>query len=74
VVATDFGNVALHGGVDSRKLPMAQAVEEVAALILEATATRPAELYTRAGMQQQAVDYYAAKDVAEVERKIAARR
>ena len=31
VVATDFGNNALHGGVDSRKLPGAQPAEEVAA-------------------------------------------
>ena len=34
VVATDFGNNAVYGGVDSRSLPSAQPVEEVADVIV----------------------------------------
>lgn len=74
VVATEFGLNALHGGVDSRALPFAQPAGEVAEVILEAVRTRAADVYTRAGLKEQVVEYYAAEDVAAHERKIAAGR
>ena len=58
VVATEFGSNAVHGGVDSRVLPMAQPVEEVADVIARVIDTRAPDVYTRAGMRQMAVDYY----------------
>jgi short-subunit dehydrogenase len=58
VVATDFGNNALGGGVDSRALPNAQPVEEVAAVILGALEQPADEVYTRAGQQQQVIGYF----------------
>lgn len=64
VVATDFGLHALHGGPDSRALPFAQPVDEVAAVIADALEHPRAEVYTRPGMQQQVSDYYAAEDPA----------
>ncbi len=67
VVATDFGNRALHGGPDSRSLPAAQPVEEVAAVIADALEHPRAEVYTRPGLHEQAAAYHAAEDVAEVE-------
>ena len=51
VVATDFGLKALHGGPDSRSLPMAQPVEEVAAVIVEVIERPRADVYTRPGMR-----------------------
>ena len=66
-VATDFGNNALHGGMDSRALPGAQDVEEVAAVIAGAIESRCAEVYTRPQYKQMVADYYAAPDLAEVE-------
>src|SRR5262249_23015134 len=48
VVATEFGNNALHGGVDSRTIPGAQSAEEVADAIANAIDTRGADIYTRA--------------------------
>lgn len=59
VVATDFGRNAAHGGPDSRTLPMAQPVEEVAAVIVRVIDTRAPDVYTRAGMRQRVVDYFA---------------
>jgi short-subunit dehydrogenase len=67
VVATDFGNNAMYGGHDSRAIPMAQAVEEVAGLIADAIEQPRAELYTRPVYQQQVAAYYAAEDVAALE-------
>ena len=58
VVATDFGTNAVHGGVDSRTLPMAQPVDEVAAVIVRVIDTRAPDVYTRAGMRQRAIDYF----------------
>lgn len=47
VVATDFGNNALGGGPDSRSLPGAQPVEEVARIIADGLFEGPLDLYTR---------------------------
>lgn len=67
VVATDFGLNALHGGPDSRVLPMAQPVEEVADVILEVIRTPRADAYTRPGMQERVVAYFGAEDIAAAE-------
>ncbi len=47
VVATDFGKNALFGGPDSRTLPGAQPVGEVARTIAEALRGGPLDAYTR---------------------------
>jgi NAD(P)-dependent dehydrogenase (short-subunit alcohol dehydrogenase family) len=47
VVATDFGKNALGGGPDSRALPGAQPVEEVARLVADGLWSGPLDLYTR---------------------------
>jgi NADP-dependent 3-hydroxy acid dehydrogenase YdfG len=47
VVATEFGNNALGGGPDSRTLPGAQSVDEVARVIADGLFTGPLDLYTR---------------------------
>jgi NAD(P)-dependent dehydrogenase (short-subunit alcohol dehydrogenase family) len=47
VVATDFGKNALHGGPDSRTLPGAQPVDEVARAIADAIRGGPLDVYTR---------------------------
>jgi len=67
VVATEFGLNALHGGVDSRKLPNAQSAEDVAKVIVGVIDNPRADVYTRPGAQQQVVDYFAAPDLALVE-------
>ncbi len=67
VVATDFGNNALHGGLDSRSFAWAQPVEEVAQVMADAIDTPCAEVYTRPAYRDQVRDYYAAEDLAEVE-------
>lgn len=59
VVATDFGANALHGGPDSRTLPEAQPVEEVAAVLAWAIAERREDVYTRPGMRQRVLDHFA---------------
>ena len=48
VVATEFGNNALGGGPDSRTLPGAQPVDEVARVIADGLFAGPVDLYTRA--------------------------
>jgi len=63
VVATEFGVRALGGGPDSRTLPNAQPVEEVADVIADLIAHPRAEAYTRPGFRQQVVDYFAAEDL-----------
>jgi short-subunit dehydrogenase len=63
VVATDFGNNALHGGPDSRTLPNAQSVEEVAAVIASVIQTRKADVYTRPGAWRMVADYYAQEEI-----------
>lgn len=69
VVATDFGSRALHGGPDSRRLPGAQSVEEVAAVIASVIDERRVDVYTRPELQQLVLAYYGAKDMAEAENK-----
>lgn len=47
IVGTDFGNNSLHGGVDSRALPGAQDVHEVAKLIADGIRDGKMDIYTR---------------------------
>ena len=63
VVATDFGNNASHGGPDSRTLPNAQSVEEVAAVIASVIETRKADVYTRPEAWRMVADYYAHEEI-----------
>jgi NADP-dependent 3-hydroxy acid dehydrogenase YdfG len=67
VVATDFGSNALHGGIDSRAIPNAQPVAEVATVIADAIATPRAEVYTHARMLELQSRYFSAADVGVVE-------
>jgi NAD(P)-dependent dehydrogenase (short-subunit alcohol dehydrogenase family) len=60
IVATDFGLNALHGGIDNRKLPNPQPVEEVAQVMAELLANPRAEAYTRPGYKEQVVGYFSA--------------
>jgi NAD(P)-dependent dehydrogenase (short-subunit alcohol dehydrogenase family) len=57
VVATDFGLNALGGGPDSRALPGAQPVEEVARIIADGMRSGRGDLYTRPGMLERAVEH-----------------
>ena len=65
VVATDFGNRAKHGGPDSRTLPGAQPVEEVAEVIASVIESRRADVYTRAEAQKMIASYYANPNLGE---------
>jgi NADP-dependent 3-hydroxy acid dehydrogenase YdfG len=67
IVATEFGANARYGGPDSRSLPGAQPVEEVANLIADLVEKPRAELYTRPELRGFAAHYYAAEDVAVIE-------
>jgi NADP-dependent 3-hydroxy acid dehydrogenase YdfG len=67
VVATEFGNNAMHGGVDSRKMPGAQPVEEVAQVIADVIETPRAEVYSRPQMRELAAKYFSAEDVGPIE-------
>ena len=67
VVATEFGVKALGGGVDSRRIPGAQTVEEVAEVLLDVVRRPRADVYTRPGMREMVARYFAAEDMAEVE-------
>ena len=58
VVATDFGNNALYGGVDSRSLPGAQSAEDVAEVIASAIDSRGADIYTRPDGREIVVKYF----------------
>ena len=69
VVATDFGVNALHGGVDNRRLPNAQPVDEVANVIADAIERPVAEVYTRPQMRDLAARYFSAEDVSSIERQ-----
>jgi NADP-dependent 3-hydroxy acid dehydrogenase YdfG len=71
VVATEFGLRARHGGMDSRQLPGAQSAEEVAAVIVDVLERPRPDVYTRPGAQQMIAGYYAAEDMAEVEKGFA---
>ena len=57
VVATDFGNKALGGGPDSRSLPGAQDVGEVARVIADALLARSGDVYTRPGAEKVAIGH-----------------
>ena len=59
VVYTEFGNNALHGGIDSRDLPAGQTVDDVAAVIAGVIASRAPDVYTRQGAQARVAAYYA---------------
>jgi len=67
VVATEFGVHAKGGGPDSRTLPGAQPVEEVAAVMLDVIERPRADEYTRPGMRERAAAYYAAEDMGAME-------
>jgi NADP-dependent 3-hydroxy acid dehydrogenase YdfG len=63
VVATEFGSKARYGGPDSRQLPGAQPVEEVAAVIADVIENPRADVYTRPGAREMIAGYYAAEDM-----------
>jgi NADP-dependent 3-hydroxy acid dehydrogenase YdfG len=67
VVATDFGTSALHGGIDSRAMPGAQPVGEVAELIADVIEHPRAEVYTRPEHRKMVEAYYGADDLDELE-------
>jgi len=67
VVATEFGANALHGGPESRSLPNAQPVGEVATAIADLIEHPRAELYTRPELAQFAARYFTADDVGALE-------
>jgi NADP-dependent 3-hydroxy acid dehydrogenase YdfG len=67
VVATGFGTNALHGGPDSRALPNAQPVAEVAEIIADLIERPRAEVYTRPQLRELVSRYYAAEDVGVLE-------
>ncbi|HEX2686969.1 MAG TPA: SDR family NAD(P)-dependent oxidoreductase [Kofleriaceae bacterium] len=67
VVATSFGASALHGGPDSRTLPNAQPVGEVATVIADLIEHPRAEVYTRPELAQLAARYFSAEDVGTIE-------
>ena len=67
VVKTEFGNNAMYGGVDSRTIPYAQAVEEVSALLLEVMSTRKVDVYSREVFRDAVGKYFSSADVAELE-------
>ena len=69
IVATAFGSNALHGGPDSRQLPGAQSAEEVATVIADLMDSRQADVYTRPEARQSVAAYFAADDMAAVERQ-----
>ncbi len=74
IVATEFGNNALHGGMDSRGFAGAQTAEEVAAVIADVIENPRADVYTRPGAREMIASYFAAEDMAEAEARIAAPR
>ena len=67
VVATEFGVHALGGGVDSRVMPGAQPVDEVAEVILGVIREPRADVYTREHYRDNVVAYFAAADMAAFE-------
>jgi NADP-dependent 3-hydroxy acid dehydrogenase YdfG len=58
VVATEFGNNSLHGGFDSRTLPNAQPVAEVAKVIVDAIEARAIDVYTLPGAAAMVHGYF----------------
>jgi NADP-dependent 3-hydroxy acid dehydrogenase YdfG len=65
VVATDFGIHALHGGPDSRTLPNAQPVDEVARVIVDAIRKPHADVYTQPGAPAMVRAYFEDIEAAE---------
>ena len=57
VVATDFGSNAVFGGPDSRTLPGAQPVEEVARIVADGMRAGPLDVYTRADGLESVLGY-----------------
>jgi NAD(P)-dependent dehydrogenase (short-subunit alcohol dehydrogenase family) len=57
VVATDFGLNALGGGPDSRALPGAQPVEEVARVIADGMLVSRGDVYTRPGGLERVLEH-----------------
>ncbi|MEZ4648013.1 MAG: SDR family NAD(P)-dependent oxidoreductase [Candidatus Eisenbacteria bacterium] len=69
VVATEFGVRALGGGMDSRQMPNAQPVTEVAEVIADVIENPRADVYSRPMYKDLIAGYFAAEDMAEVERR-----
>jgi NAD(P)-dependent dehydrogenase (short-subunit alcohol dehydrogenase family) len=67
VVATEFGVHALGGGPDSRQLPGAQTVDEVADVIVDVIERPRADVYTRPELRGRVVAYFSAEDMAAAE-------
>lgn len=67
VAATGFGANAIGGGPDSRTLPGALPVEEVAEVVAHTILFPAADVYTRDGMRQMAARYYGADDMGAIE-------
>lgn len=61
IVATEFGVNAVGGGPDSRTLPNAQDVTQVAAVIAGVIESRKADVYTFPGAQETVARYYSAQ-------------
>jgi len=70
VVATEFGTLALHGGVDSRRLPNAQPVAAVAEVIVGVIAEPRADVYTFPGAREMVARYFAADDMVAAEAQL----
>jgi NADP-dependent 3-hydroxy acid dehydrogenase YdfG len=70
VVATEFGANARGGGMDSRQIPGAQPVTEVAAVIADVIEQPRADVYTRASLKDTVVGYYSAEDMGAFEAKL----
>lgn len=65
--ATEFGVNSLHGGLDSRKIPGVQPVDEVALVMADLLEHPRAEAYTRPAYREQAAAFHSAPDVAAFE-------
>jgi NADP-dependent 3-hydroxy acid dehydrogenase YdfG len=58
VVRTEFGVNALHGGPDSRTLPVSQSGEEAAAVIVGVIDGQQPDVYTARGSRERVLAYY----------------
>jgi NADP-dependent 3-hydroxy acid dehydrogenase YdfG len=57
-IPTDFGMNALHGGIDSRKLPDTQSLAEVVQAIAWTIDTREPDVYTRPASRERVLAYF----------------
>jgi short-subunit dehydrogenase len=73
IVATEFGVNSRHGGFDSRNLPGAQPVIEVANVIADTIETPRADVYTLPDARARISGYFAAEDMAAVEAQLVLR-